>query len=255
MMLASDYWHTDFAVTHDHDNLLVYLRRPESDANGDPAFVIGRILRPKQWTSVNVMVRQGDVRIDVDGKTELTEHLPAVGVRTWSQGQITLGDEVHGGGPWQGQIRHAQVSTSGYTVDYVRPGKLTIPRNYWYLPDHIEPFPPPMNREEWLSAVLNVLSFIPLGFLIVLARRQPMGPVPATLLAAALAGALVAGKFFFDGRHTSAADIVLQVAGGLLGALLASWAAHAKHRNGSLGGLRHPRAAIDGEILEHCHAS
>jgi hypothetical protein len=30
--------------------------------------------------------------------------------------------------------------------------------------------------------------------------------------------------------------------------------AHAKHRNGSLGGLRHPPAAIDGGIWEHRHA-
>ena len=38
MMLASDYFHTDFAIGQDQ---LVWLRRPGSDANGDPPFTIG----------------------------------------------------------------------------------------------------------------------------------------------------------------------------------------------------------------------
>jgi len=28
MMLASDFWHTDFAIAQDHSSLLVWLRRP-----------------------------------------------------------------------------------------------------------------------------------------------------------------------------------------------------------------------------------
>ena len=252
MMLASDYFHTDFAITQDQGDLVVYLRRPGSDVNGDPPFVIGRILRPKQWTSVTMMLQRGDLRIDVDGRTRLTEHLPADSTTTWSQGQIALGDEVHGGRPWQGQIRRAQVSTSGYTVDYIRPGGLSIPQSYLYHPDHILPFPP-LNRGEWLDAFLDMLSFIPLGFLIVLARRPPVRPVPATLIAAALALLLSAGKFLFDGRHTSVADFVLQVAGGLLGALLASRFAHARHGNTSLRGHRHRHATVDSGTQEHRH--
>jgi VanZ family protein len=253
MMLASDYWHTDFALTQDQGDLVVYLRRPGSDGNGDPPFVIGRILRPKQWTDVNVMLRQGYVRIDVDGRTRLTEHLPADSTRGWGQGQIALGDEVRGGIPWQGQIRLAQVSTSGYTVDYVRPGRLTIPQSYLYHPDHFEPFPS-MNRGEWLDAFLHMLSFIPLGFLIVLARRPPVRPVPATLLAAALAVVLAAGKLLFDGRHASVVDIVSQASGGLLGALLASRLAHGKHGDALLRGHRHPHAAVGSGTREHRHA-
>jgi hypothetical protein len=253
MMLASDYWHTDFAITQDQRDLVVYLRRPGSDVNGGPPFIIGRILGPKQWTSVTVMLQAGDLRIDVDGRSRLTAHLPPDSTRIWSQGQIALGDEVHGGKPWQGQIRRAQVSTSGYTVDYVRPGRLAIPQSYLYHPDHILPFPP-LNRGEWLDAFLDMLSFIPLGFLIVLARRPPVRPVSATLIAAAFALLLSAGKFLFDGRHTSLADFVLQVAGGLLGALLASRLAHARNGNTSLRGRRHPRAAVDSGTSEHRHA-
>ena len=229
MMLATDYWDTDFAITQDHSDLLVWLRRPGSDANGAPPFTIGGVFQPQRWTSVNVMLQHGDLRIEVDGRTWLSEHLPADSLRVWSGGQIALGDEVNGGGPWHGQVRVAQVRTPAHTVDYVRPGALSIPASYLYLPlsDHIEPFPP--GGMQWLTAFLDMLSFIPLGFLVVLARRPPpMRPVPATLLVVALVVALAAGKFLFHGRHTAVLNIVMEATGGVLGVLIAWRLAHAR---------------------------
>jgi hypothetical protein len=229
MMLASDFWHTDFAIGQDHSDLEVWLRRPGSDANGDPAFVIGGVFRPQRWTSVQVTLRGTAFRIDVDGTTRLTGRLPADSTRTWGAAEIALGDEVHGGGPWQGEIRHAEVRTAGDAVDYVRPGALAIPERYFYLPDHVAPFPPPSGT-EWLILLLHLLSFIPVGFLIAWARRPPVRLVPAALLAAGLAVVLAAGKFLLHDRHMAVADIVLQTAGALLGALLA--ARLARHQPG-----------------------
>ena len=230
MMLASDYWDTDLAIEQDRSDLLVWLRRPGSDASGSPPFAIGGVFQPQRWTSVDLILQHGQLRIDVGGRTRLTGHLPADSLGVWGPGQIALGDEVHGGGPWRGQVRLAQVRTPGYAVDYVRPGALSIPASYLYLPDHIERFPP--GRVELLTAFLDMLSFVPLGFLIVLARRPPVRPVPATLLAAALAVALAAGKFLFHGRHTAVLNIVMEAAGGLLGALLAWRLAHARRSTG-----------------------
>ena len=175
-----------------------------------------------------LVVLRGDLRIDVGGRTRLTEHLPADSLQAWGQGQIALGDEVRGGGPWQGQIRLARVRCPGYAVDYVRPGALSIPVSYLYIPNHIEPFPP-KDPKTWLTIFLHMLSFIPVGFLIVFIRRPPVRPVPATLLAAALAVVLEAGKFLFYGRHAAVADIVAESAGGLLGAALA-WKSSASSR-------------------------
>jgi hypothetical protein len=220
MMLASDFWHTDFAVGQDHSNLLVWLRRPGLDANGDPPFVVDKALQPRRWNSVAVVLRHREVRIDVNGRTRLTGHVPPDSRRVWSAGLIALGDEVHGGGPWQGKIRLAEVRTPGHAVNYVRPGALSIPEHYLYFPDHIEPFRPTDHR-ELLTLFLLLLSFIPVGFLIVWARRPPVRPIPATLFATALALVLAAGRFLFHGRHMAVADIVMQAAGGLLGALLA----------------------------------
>jgi hypothetical protein len=231
MMLASDYWDTDIAIGQDHSDLVVWLRRAGSNANGDPPFVIRGVLQPQQWTSVDLRLLRGDLRINVGARTRLTEHLPADSLQAWSQGQIALGDEVHGGGPWQGQVRLAQVRTPGHAVDYVRPGALSIPASYLYLPDHIESFPP-KDLKSWLTVFLHMLTFIPVGFLIVLARRLPVRPVPATLLAAALALALAAGKFLFYGRHAAMADIIAESAGGVLGAVLAWQLTHVKHSTG-----------------------
>jgi len=224
MMLASDFWHTDFAIGQNHSELLVWLRRPGSDANGNPPFALGGALQPRRWNRVDVMLLGDGIRIDVNGTRRLTEQLPTDSLRVWGTGRVALGGEVDGGGPWQGKIRQAEVRTPGHAVDYIRPGALSIPAYHLYLPDHIAPFPP-LGRGEWEALFLHLLSFIPVGFLIVWARRPPVRPVPAVLLAAALAVVLAVGKFLFHGRHTDVADILVQSAGALLGALLAwRWA-------------------------------
>ena len=50
-------------------------------------------------------------------------------------------------------------------------GTLSMPARFLYFPDHIEPFPP-LGRLAWLTALLDMLSFIPLGFLVVLPNHQ-----------------------------------------------------------------------------------
>jgi hypothetical protein len=220
MMLASDTWHVDFAIVQADSRLAVWVLRPGSHTTGRPSFAFPRILRPHQWFSVNVQLSGDDVRIAVDGGTPLVRQVPGGVVRTWRPGQVSLGDSTHGGWAWQGDIRLAAVHTGDGTVNYVSPGALSIPRTFFYLPDHIEPFPP-TDISQWSLALVDLVTFIPAGFLIVWSRRRPVHPVPATLIAAALAVLLAAGKFLFYERHTSVANVLGQVIGGLLGALLA----------------------------------
>ena len=66
MMLASDFWTTDFAIGQDRSDLLVWLRRPGADANGDPPFAVRGVFLPRRWTSVDVLLRRDGVRVDID---------------------------------------------------------------------------------------------------------------------------------------------------------------------------------------------
>jgi len=246
MMLASNYWDTDFAIVQDHSNLRVWLRRPGSDIGGNPPFTVNGALQAHRWASVEVLVHGDSLRVQVNGQTRLAARIPADSPQVWTAGQIALGDEVHGGGPWQGTIRYAQVSTRGYVVDYIHPGALSIPGHFLYFPDHVEPFPP-VGWEIWLTFALNLLLFIPVGFLIVWARRPPIPPVPATLLAAGLIVPLAAGKLLFHGRHIAAGEVVMQAAGALLGALLAWW--WARHHAASGGEIkRRTRTGMSGSV-------
>lgn len=220
MMLASDFWHMDFSIQQQGSGLYLWLRRPGSDPEGDPPFVVPGVVRPHHWLSVDVLLSGDHLVIKTGGQTRLATRIPGGTPGAWGPAQIALGDAVHGGNPWQGEISQAEVRTGGYTVNYVRPGALSVPPSFFYSPDHIEPFPP-TGTAQWLRALVDLLTFIPAGFLIVWSRRPPIPPVPATVLSAVLAVALAAGKFLFHQRHTSVANVVGQVIGALLGALVA----------------------------------
>jgi hypothetical protein len=244
MMLARDYWHNDFAIVQAGSDLKVWLRRPGTDANGGPPFVIDGVIEPNRWIGVDLMLYHGNLHIYVDGRARLTKHLAADTLTLWSPGLLALGDEVHGGGPWQGQIRLAEVRTPGSAVDYAAPGTLSIPEHYFFFPDRIEPLPPSTLLTR-LYLFFEVLSFIPIGFLIVWARRPPVRPIPAFVLAAALAVVLAPGKVLFDQRREVVADVIMQVIGGLLGALLAWRLTNAKQLTRQLPAKWYSQAVVD----------
>ena len=222
MMLARSSWETDFAIGQDHADLMVWFRRVGSNDNGDPAFRVSGVFSPWRWATVDLRARGGRLRVDVDGVPRLSTSLPDGSMRRWDGGRIALGDELNGGGPWQGEIRKAEVRTLGYAVDYVRPGALAIPARRFSLPDHYEPFPP-NNAREWMGVPLHFIEFVPVGFLLLVAWPRRVRPLVAALLATGIAVALTAGRLLFLGRHIAVTDVVVSFVGALLGARLAAW--------------------------------
>lgn len=233
LMVARDYWHTDVGIDQEGRNLVVTVGRPGATSNGYPAFVVDDAFGPGRWTDVRVVLEGAAIVVAVDGTTRVRETLPAGYRRGWEGGRLALGDEVHGGHGWQGEIGRAEVRTPNRTVDYVAPGALDVPARSFYLPDHVAPFPP-YSQLEWVILALHLLSFVPLGFLVVRLRRPPFAILPATALAAGVAAALALGKFGFDGRHTAVADVTVQLAGALAGA----WLARRLLRSRGSGGRR-----------------
>jgi hypothetical protein len=232
MMLADGSWDADFVIGQDRDMLLVWLRRTGTGGNGAPPLVVRGVFGPHRWVAVRLRLAPGEVRVEVDGATRLSAPLPGGSLRRWADVRFALGREVHRGGPWRGEVRRAVVRTPGQRVDYLRPGALVVPERFLYVGEHVLPFPPP-TRTEWATVLLHLCSFVLVGFLLVLSRRPPTRALPATLAAAGIALAIAAGKFLFYGRHTAAADLVVEAAGSLLGALLARrLLAAGRHRAG-----------------------
>lgn len=220
MLLARDYWHSDFCLAQNGSSLLLWLRRGGSSVNGEPPIEVDDVFRRGRWTEVDLRIRDGRLTLEVDGDDRLDQEIGNGALGLWQGGRLALGGEVNGGGSWQGVVRTAQVRTAARTVDYATPGALLIPESFTHAPDRVMPFPPP-SPTEWLVLLLHFVSFVPVGFLVVKTRRAGVSVPTATLIAAAVAVGLAAGKFLFA-RHTAVADIAVEVLGAFLGALVAS---------------------------------
>ena len=85
MMLASDFWNTDFAIGQDRSDLLVWLRRPGSDGTATRPSSSARRSSRGAGTSVDLMLRRDSIRIHVNGRTRLTGHVPAESTRIWDR--------------------------------------------------------------------------------------------------------------------------------------------------------------------------
>jgi hypothetical protein len=66
IMLATNYWQTDFAIGQNRSDLLVWLRRLGSDGDGGPAFVVSDVFHARRWTRLRLRVEGANLRIDVD---------------------------------------------------------------------------------------------------------------------------------------------------------------------------------------------
>jgi hypothetical protein len=178
MMLAQDFWRTSFAIGQDDANLMLWLKRPGSTDNGDPPFTIPEVFRPNHWTRVQVEIAGMRLRVIVDGKVKLDERLSPGTLSSWHGGRVALGDEVHGGKGWGGEIRRAEVTTTGTTVDYVRSDALRVPSSYLYSGSRRAI---PALGDEWLAGATPVVLIV-VGLLVLgLPARRLLSVLSATI--------------------------------------------------------------------------
>jgi hypothetical protein len=121
IMLATNYWQTDFAIGQNRSDLLVWLRRLGSDGDGGPAFVVSDVFHARRWTRLRLRVEGANLRIDVDSTMRFLEPVPKGSLRQWGDARVALGGKPGGGGAWPGEIHKAEIRTGGHAVDYVRP--------------------------------------------------------------------------------------------------------------------------------------
>lgn len=234
LTVSRDYFSADLQIGQEAEDLVVRLRRPASDAGGDPWFEVEGVFAEPGWRRIEVDVVPGVITIRVDGRLRLREPLAPDALAGWdSDMRLALGDEVVGQRGWSGTLRTAEVRVGDQAVDYLAPGALEVPERWWLLPERLRQ-PVRFDPVETVSTVVHLITFFLLGA--VALRALPGWSVArVTLIAGVFAAVLLLAKVGIGGRHPAVHDVAVQAAGAALGA----WWARRRVRRGA--GRRGPR--------------
>jgi len=221
--VSDGFFHGDLTVGQDDDALVVRVRRPGADQAGWPDLRVPGALEAGRPVVVDVVVAPGSIRIAVDGKTALRRRTSSVPASRWNPTyRLALGNELGGGRPWEGEISRAEVRVDGRTYDYLRPGALVVPADFWYATHRRWEPVLPGSGTDVATGLAHVALFAPLGA--VLAAAMPRRRlITVTAAAGLVALALTVAKTAFAGRHPSLGDVVWQTAGAWCGAALFRW--------------------------------
>lgn len=223
LTISQDFTLRNLMVGQEGADLIVRLRRPRSDPNGMPAYVVPDVLQSGRLRDIVVSIRPQRLLVEVDGTRRVDHRLPPDALAGWDPSfRLALGNEVIGARPWAGQMVRAMVTTPSVRDDLLAPGRLEVPAQWWHVPDRLSNVAQVDLPVDAAVAALHLLAFLPIGYLL---RRVQPGPgqerrVVASVGALSLAIELL--KVVVAGRHPSILNLVAQIAGGLLGASLQS---------------------------------
>ena len=221
--ISEDIHARNLTIGQDGTDLVIRVRTPRTDENGIPPFVVPNALEPGVWHDIHVSIDQGRILVSVNGETIHDQDLPRSPLETWDRSfPLALGNELTGNRPWLGEIETAQVRVGPEETEYAEGSSLVVPRRYWVFHGRRPNFLP-MSQTTVRDAVQNILLFTPLGFLLGLGKgrsilRRGLWTIAA---AAAISVPLEVLQLPFVGRHSSATDVVLNLAGALIGYVFA----------------------------------
>jgi hypothetical protein len=165
------------------------------------------------------------MRLTVDGKAVVSKHFNEPPLAFWDdQYRIAFGNELTGDRPWLGEINLAEVTVSGRKFDLLDATALTIPPRYW-LGEYIDPvfFTPKLlvlHRSGVQDIVLNLLCFVPFGYVIANCRGRKRAVLLAVSIAAAASLLVEVSQAWIATRHSSLLDWILNTSGAWLGAVV-----------------------------------
>ena len=128
LTITEDVHHADLMIGQDDADLVLRVRRPSSDASGDPAFVVPGAFS-EGWHDLSVRIEAGQLEATFDGRVVLDRPLAAgtdgTGVSSWDRNyRVALGDEPDGDREWEGRLRDVAVVTTSGSTDLLAPGVL-----------------------------------------------------------------------------------------------------------------------------------
>lgn len=212
----------NLVIGQDGSDLVIRVRRPGSEPNGEPELRVPAGLRAGSPQTLDVTIEGRWLTAVLDGDTVTHVQLGAwpgtTPVGSWDAGQrVVVGDEEAGGKGWVGGIVEATINAAGEDHRLIASGDLDAARGLVeyqrertiHRPSDTSP----------LGAALRILFFVPLGVVLrVLTRRSSI----ALALGAAIVVVIAGGKVVAPGRHASVAEVVLGLIGSAIGVALAA---------------------------------
>ena len=112
LSISRDTLQADLMIGQDGDDLVLRVRRSDSDPSGDPAFGIVDVFAPAalgRWRHVVVDLQGGRVTVELDGVVVVDEPAELTG---WDPAyRLSLGDEATGRRGWVGELRNVEATT------------------------------------------------------------------------------------------------------------------------------------------------
>lgn len=220
---SANFRQRNITIGQQDTDLVVRLRRPGSDPNGVPALVVPDVLHSGRWRDVMVEISPGRVRVLVDGKTRVDRLLPDNALAGWNPDfVVALGNEVIGERAWTGAIAAAEVTTPARRHDLLASQALVVPAGWWHVPERLRSFLDVGGVIGLGVALLHLLAFVPVGFLLVRTRARQASWAAVLREVGALSLTIELLKVAIAGRHPSIVNLCAQLVGGLGGALMSA---------------------------------
>lgn len=233
-----------------HERTLVIQYVRDNQERPIKSLYVGKVFKRADWYTIRVVLEKDAMTVNVDGEPTWSRELSEDTFTAWSSDyRVALGNAPEFGRPWQGQIRKALVTAGQQQLDYASPQHVETPATYQRtyersLDKFLMPTPlslAPALIRDW---VINLLGFIPLGLLTALLWRDKR-PVTAAFFVCVLTTlSIEVTQVFLPWRVPALHDVILNVAGGLMGAWLAVFAMRARrHRQARSARLKHAEGA------------
>jgi hypothetical protein len=226
--VSSDRSHRNLSVGQWGPNLSVQIRTPYTSVDGLPPYLVKNVFSDPGWHQIQVRIRPGNIEIRVDGDTAISAAMPDRPLANWDPGfRIALGNELSGDNPWLGTIRKASARAGASPIDYLSPGALRFPERFTLKNYHAWKIVPFVDIQDTSAAVqdwaINLLGFVPFGWVVVMLRRPRSGVLLAIILSAGISSTIEAGQLLvFAERFPSTQDLIMNTLGGALGAWFAT---------------------------------
>lgn len=224
LSLSDDLHSRNLTIAQEGPDLILRLRTEVTNENGFPPYRIENVFEDREWHQLRISIASNKLSIFVNKSETVTTALPDNPMRPWSMNyQLALGNEFTHNRPWLGTIRHAIIESGKWKVDYAKKGTLHFPKLLLSIKAKYQliPFPQqPFKSTAVLDRVVNLFGFIPFGLLIILTTKGRLSVLKAITLCGILSLSIEIGQLFIAERVTAVEDLILNILGGALGALI-----------------------------------